>query len=198
MVQEGTGGCLHGDLLTTGADVQAVEGLDRRIGLALSGPECREVMLSDENLRGLVHRIAVEPNGDMPDPIAGHGGGCRTVGDTIAVMTAGGREARMKLRINLCGGQDRDRFGLEVEIQGVPHRVIRVSTFKIDMNGLPQRMNTGIGPPGGVQRDGFATEPVHGPFQTLLYRPSIGLPLPAVKRRAIVFDDQLVAGHAPA
>ena len=106
MVQEGAGRSLNDDLLTAAADVQAVEGLDRRVGLALSGPECREVMLTHKHLGGRVHRIAVEPNGDVPDAMTGHRGGRRTIDDTVVVVSASSRKACVKVRPNLRGSED--------------------------------------------------------------------------------------------
>src|SRR5690606_14335865 len=41
----------------------------------------------------------------------------------------------------------------------------------------------------------LAAEAAHGVFQRLLHRSAVALPLPAAKRRAVVFEDQLVAGH---
>ena len=50
-------------------DVQPVERLDRRLGLAFGGAEGGEVVLADQRLRGRVHGVGVERLRDVPDAV---------------------------------------------------------------------------------------------------------------------------------
>ena len=63
------------------------------------------------------------------------------------------------------------------------------------MGHLPQRMNPGIGAARGLGHDRLAGEALDGLLQRLLHREPIGLPLPAAERRAVVFDEEAVAGQ---
>ena len=48
-------------------DVELVERLHRRFGLAFGVAECGEVVLADQPLRGLMHRVGVERPRQPPD-----------------------------------------------------------------------------------------------------------------------------------
>jgi hypothetical protein len=80
-------------------------------------------------------------------------------------------------------------------VEGVAQRLGRRLAAKVEMGDLTERVHPGIGPPGGDHRHLLAAESAHGVFQRLLHRSAFTLPLPAAKRPAVIFQDQLVAGH---
>ena len=63
------------------------------------------------------------------------------------------------------------------------------------MSDLPQRMHAGVGAPGAMHDAARAVDGENRLLQPLLHRHAIGLPLPADKRPAVIFDRQGVAGH---
>src|SRR5215472_15505802 len=71
----------------------------------------------------------------------------------------------------------------------------RYRSRQIEMRGLAERMHTGVGAPGTVQRDLLTAEPGDRRFERLLHRQAIRLALPADETGAVILDRQLVAGH---
>ena len=67
------------DFLAHARDVEAIERLHRRFRLALRGAEGGEVVLPDQRLRRVMHRLGVEIAHDMPDVAASSAGGARRV-----------------------------------------------------------------------------------------------------------------------
>src|SRR6185437_5178390 len=63
------------------------------------------------------------------------------------------------------------------------------------MRDLPERMHAGISTARTMHAHVRAAGRLDGSFQRTLHRRMIGLELPAGKRRAVIFDDELVAGH---
>ena len=66
---------------------------------------------------------------------------------------------------------------------------------KIDMRDLTQRMHAGIGASGAEHGDALAGKSRDRFRQYALHRDAVVLRLPADKRRAVIFDGELVAGH---
>src|SRR5579872_914261 len=65
----------------------------------------------------------------------------------------------------------------------------------IAMRDLAQRMHAGVGAPRPVDANLFAADRFDGGFQRALHRGAVLLNLPARERRAVIFDDEFVAGH---
>lgn len=76
-----------------------------------------------------------------------------------------------------------------------PERIER--TVDVDMRAHPQRMDAGIGTPGGKERDGMAHNRLCGLLDRLLDRRPMGLPLKPHERRAIEFEGQRITRHQP-
>jgi hypothetical protein len=83
-----------------------------------------------------------------------------------------------------------------MRIQRIAHRAGIEIAREIDMRHLPERMHAGVGAAGALHRRVFAAEICDGCLQDALHRGAVGLELPALKRRAVIFDRKLVAGHA--
>ncbi len=65
----------------------------------------------------------------------------------------------------------------------------------IAMRDLPERMHAGIGAAGAVHANLLAADRLDRGLQRALHRGAVVLDLPARERRAVIFDDELVAGH---
>ncbi len=63
------------------------------------------------------------------------------------------------------------------------------------MRDLRQRMHAGIGAAGAVNANRLAADRLDRGLQRALHRGAVVLDLPAAERRAVIFDDELVAGH---
>ena len=82
-----------------------------------------------------------------------------------------------------------------VQPLGEPER--RPVAREIDMRDLPGRMDAGVGPPGAVRERPLAGHGEDRPFQRLLHRDAVRLPLPADERRAVIFEREFEARHQP-
>src|ERR1700686_2869028 len=65
----------------------------------------------------------------------------------------------------------------------------------VAMRDLRQRMHAGVGAAGAVNADMLAADRLDRIFQRALHGRTIVLDLPAAERRAVIFDDEFVAGH---
>src|SRR3954451_19247277 len=82
-----------------------------------------------------------------------------------------------------------------MRVRGVAHRVGAPVLREIDMRDLMGRVHAGVGASGALDADGLAGKPLDRLLNRLLHRAAVDLPLPARERRAVVLDDELVAGH---
>ena len=65
----------------------------------------------------------------------------------------------------------------------------------IAMGDLRQRMHAGVGAPSAMHTNALAANRLYRRLQRTLHGQGIVLDLPAGKRRTVIFDDKLVAGH---
>ena len=77
-----------------------------------------------------------------------------------------------------------------------PGQLARAGWRKIDMRGLTERVNSGIGPPRAVDTDLLAGHLQKCPFQPLLDGVAARLYLPPGKARSVIGDDQFQAPRA--
>ena len=97
MMKEAARRGLDPDFLADAADVEAIERLDRALGLAVDRAEGREIVVSDEMRRALLHRLDVERHGNVPDTARVERGGRAAVEDAVEVAPLDAAEARMPL-----------------------------------------------------------------------------------------------------
>ncbi len=81
-----------------------------------------------------------------------------------------------------------------VEPLGKPER--RPVAPKIEMRGLPGRVDSGVGPPCAMGDRLIAGHGENRRFQRLLDRDAVLPPPPADERRAVIFENELEARHA--
>ena len=86
----------------------------------------------------------------------------------------------------------------QVRVDGIAHLVGAPVFREIDMRDLAQRMHARIGAAGARDPHGMAAQRRESIGEHALHRGRVVLPLPAGERRSVVFDGELVAGHAPA
>src|SRR4051812_39680351 len=65
----------------------------------------------------------------------------------------------------------------------------------VAMRDLPERMNPGVGAAGAVHPYGLAADRLDCILKRALHRGPVVLQLPAAEWRAVIFDDEFVAGH---
>src|SRR5262245_9118806 len=83
-----------------------------------------------------------------------------------------------------------------MEIERRAHRVGRPVAGKIEMRNLSQRVYTGIGTAGTVDRDLLARQSVNRLRQTPLHRNAYGLHLPTDEGRTVILERNVVAWHS--
>ena len=83
-----------------------------------------------------------------------------------------------------------------MDIERVAHGVAVPILGEIDMRDLAERVHAGIGAPGAGDGDALAGEGRDRLGEHALHRGAVVLHLPADKGRAVIFDGELVAGHA--
>ena len=97
---------------------------------------------------------------------------------------------------HLLGLDDGDRMRPQMRVQGVAHRVLLPLLGEIEVTDLAERMHAGIGAAGAVHAHLLAAERLDRGRQHALHRGAVVLDLPADERPAVVFDRELVTGHA--
>ena len=176
-------------------DIEPVERLYRRFGLALGRAKGREVVLADQPLRRRVHGCAVERPRHAPGAVLLQRQIGAPIDDAIEIMALDGREARIEIRRDLFGREHRDRLRAQVKIDRIAHRVVIPIFGEIDMRDLAERMHAGVGAPGTGNNDALAGEGRDRVGEHALHRNAVVLRLPADKRRAVIFDGEFVAWH---
>ena len=92
--------------------------------------------------------------------------------------------------------EDRDRQRPQLRVGAVGEPVRRDRPLDIDMGGHRQRMDAGIGPPGGMERHLLVGDRRDRLLDRLLHRWAVRLALPAHERPAVKLHDEAEAGHA--
>ena len=81
--------------------VQPVESLDRRLGLAFGGAERREVVITDQSLRSVVHGGCIQRHRHMPDMAIVQGRRAAAIENAIKIMATRGGKTGMKFTLRL-------------------------------------------------------------------------------------------------
>src|SRR5258707_277093 len=123
MVQERARRYVDVNLLAAPIDVEAVERLDRRFGLALGGTEGGEVVPSDKALRRPMHRRRIERARDAPGALAVEREIGAAIDNAVEVMPFYGREPRVEIGRHDLGGEHRDRMRTQMRVERVAHRI---------------------------------------------------------------------------
>ena len=117
------------------------------------------------------------------------------VDDPIDVVAPDCREPRIEISADFLGGDHRNRMRPQMRIESIAHGACIRIPGQIEMANLAERMHAGVGAAGAVHAHLLAAGRLHCRLECALHRRMIRLQLPAGKRRAVIFDDELVARH---
>ena len=132
--------------------LQLIEGFDGAFGLAHHGAERGEVVRADQHCRRMVHRIDIKRPLAPPGALSVEGERRRPVVDAIKVMPGPGRKPGVEVVIDPFCRHHRYQFLVHHQI-GVdrfahPYRI--PITRQVDMRGLPDGMDAGVGAAGDL------------------------------------------------
>src|ERR1700739_2763183 len=80
-------------------------------------------------------------------------------------------------------------------IEAVAQPARRKMLLDVAMGDLRQRMYAGVGTARAMDANLLAADRLHGCLQRTLHRGAIVLDLASAEPRAVIFDDEFVAGH---
>ena len=146
-------------------------------------------------LRGAMHRLHIERLRHAPCAAKIEREVGAAVDDAIKVMPLDGGEARLESVGHDFRAQHGDRIGAQMRVHRVAHLVGTERLCQVEMRDLPLRMDAGIGAARAMHAHIHAAQPARGTLQRALHRRIMVLNLPAAKRRAVIFDGELVARH---
>lgn len=113
------------------------------------------------------------------------------VPDAIAVGLFLCRETRVKIIANIAATHDANARRQRPVHRGHPLFDVQLSLWNIDVRTLRERVNTGVGSSGAVHAQIRARDFRERMLEAILNRVATRLALPAIKRRAVVGDDEL-------
>ena len=183
------------NLIAVARDIEAVEGADWRIRLALGVAEGREIVLADQRLRGVVHRRGVEARLHPPGAAAIERERRAAVDDAIEIVAGAGAASGVEIGVHALGLENRDRMGMKQRVETLAEAERLPCAFKVDMRDLAQRMHAGVGAPRAVGDRALGGHREQRVLERLLDRKAVLLPLPADEWRAVIFEDEPEARH---
>ena len=127
-------------------DVELIERLLRRFRLAFGVAECGEIVLADQTLCRLMHRIRIERPRHAPDLADFQREVGAAVDDAIEVMPPVAENRASNVVRHDLRRQHADRMRPQMSVERVAHACRLRSAFAdVEMRDLPQRMHAGIG-----------------------------------------------------
>src|SRR5579871_1776558 len=173
------------NLIAVARDVEAIEGADRRIRLALRVAEGREIMPADERLGGFVHRTCVEARLHPPGAAVIERERRAAVYDPVEIMAGAGAAPGVEIGIGGFALENRDRMGMKQRVQPLAEAERVPCALKVDMRDLAERMHASVGAPRAMGDCALAAEGEERVLQRRLHRKSVLLALPADEWRAV-------------
>ena len=155
-------------------------------------------MGAEKHLCGIMHGFGVHQTLlHPPDAMAIE---CRlraAVDDAVEIISPDRRKAGVKTFIHLPGFEDGDCLsGLAQHgVHGLAKLELRPTPLDIGVADLAGGMDAGIGAAGHMERHRLKREAKDCRLDRGLHGMPVGLTLPALVGRAVIFDGQLVAGH---
>ena len=194
-MQKGVGVKVETDQASAFGDAGAVEGFDRRFGLALAGAEAGKIVFAFQQRGGAAHGGGIErvvrPAGAAGQQRRPY----RRGGEQVAVAAGAGVETGMEMRVGFLHLQHRHAGGQQ-GVDAAHPCLLRAYGVAVEMDGLRQRVHAGVGAAGGGYRNGMAGDARERVFQRGLDGGRVaGLFLPAEKAAAVVGKGKGVAGH---
>ncbi len=127
-------------------------------------------MAAEKQLRRLVHGFGVERRPDMPGAAAIDRERRAPVDDAIAIGAAARRPAGVEIVGNALDAEHGDRRRPHMVVEGADYLERLIRPPEIEMGGLADRVDAGIGTAGAVDDDRLAAEALDGGFQDFLHR----------------------------
>ena len=171
------------------------ESLDRRPRLTFRRAEGREVMLTDQDLRGVVHCSFVKRMHDVPRTAPFQRQGRAPAHDAIEIVPPYRRKSRVKVLGHHVALKNSDGRGPQMMIQCGAYLAGFKRPNEIKMRYLPERMDARICPASTRDADAFRRKFEYRVFERVLNRRAVVLLLPANKRRAVIFEGETKARH---
>ena len=168
----------------------------RRFRLAFGVAKGREIVLADQSLRGACIASVSSGRGSRQARPMSSARLARRLADPVEIMPL----FRGEPRLEICPARfppDSTPIGCGRRCAFSPSRN-RPGTKCLAMSQCAtcaERMHAGIGAARAVNANLLAADRLDRVFQRALHRRAVVLDLPAAERRAVIFDDEFVAGH---
>jgi len=159
----------------------------RALGLAALGAERGKIVVADQVLRGLMHKVCVQRRMAPGRLRRGQRRFDRPVQDDVAVEARDRAVARVKVADRRFGPEDAHAVG-QVGVAAHDPGIRFPFGGRIEMHDLFDRMHAGVGPACTNHGDRFIRDFRQRLLQRGLYTAPFGLELPAAKAAAVVFD----------
>ncbi len=185
--EEGVGRDVHRDPVTDTLDTDRSHVAYGRIRLAAGRTKGRKIVLADYLLGRLVHEAGVERLVHPPGALTVKRRALQAIENPVAVMSAGRGEARVELVADPHHPGHAD-IGREVGIDAEQPATVAALGHGVEMNDLPRRVDARIRPAGTGDLDVLVGHDGKRLLEALLHTDAVFLALPAVVRRAVVFD----------
>ena len=195
-MQERSRARLEQNLVPVAADVEPVEGADRRFRLALRIAEGGEVVAPDQNAGGRVHGRRVEPRLHPPGLSAFERQRRAAIGDAIAIVAGARAAPRVEIFAHALNAENRHGMGMKQRIEPLAEPERRPVALEIDMRDLAQSVDASVSAPRAMRDRTLSRHGEDRALQRLLDRKAVPLSLPADERRAVIFKRELEARHA--
>ena len=146
-------------------------------------------MLAKQPSRAGTHRLDRQGAMVPADPVREQRGAYRPVEQEVGVVAARGGEAR----VELCADRERPAHGHRLRQKRIraPHpRRVGPQRVGVEMGDLKRRVYARIGASGCNRVRARARDGSKRGLERILHATAVGLRLPAVKRRAVVFESE--------
>ena len=202
VVQESAGAQREHDQVAALHDAHFVQGLDRRLGLALRRAECRKIVRAEQMICRSLHLFDIEctedPTGTPDQQRRTHG----VVIQQVMIGARTGGKPRMEIlavvavnaEADIPGPAHRNRWR-QIGIKAARPRKHVALQFGIEMDDLLQSVHPGVGAPGTGCQDLGLRELPQRCLQFILHRVARRLRLPTLPGGTVVLNSEGDAFH---
>ena len=104
--------------------------------------------------------------------------------------------ARVEIGAHALGADNRHGMGMNERVEPLAEPERLPVALEVDMRDLSSRVHAGVRAPRAMGGYALAGHGEYGVFENFLDREAVLLPLPADKRRAVIFEDELKTRHS--
>ena len=142
-----------------------------------------------------MHRVGIEGARHTPGATGIEREIGAAVDDPVKIVALHRGRARVEIVGHAFGRENGNRVRTQMRVERVANGIDIPLFRQIDMSDLSARVHTCVSAPGALHKDFVARQCLDRQGQHALHGELLGLNLPAGKRRAVIFDDELVPGH---